>query len=667
MNYKTLTIILAGISLNLSAQISAPGFRYCPPEETDTAIEETLPLKKLFRAPEVSGAPVMRLVEYKKEDFNTVDNQSIANLYKKWSYNKYGFKTAVYTIENGETTNSGYSYEWETPGIWNKKVTDGINTETRTFHPSGSVASRHIYDLEDNLTEETYYDEYGFMVSGNRYAGETISVYFAPLQQWYTNTNSNEYEVSGVDKIVKDTYFFINSDNEKITNSVRYRYFIPAYTIDEDGISKKYVSIGDYKESYNSGNLYSSNGTKVEYGKDSYTVYSISSKMNPDYSCIIDTLQKTEYTNNYWSPMHSEDTAPRVKTTYKRNDSGDFVITERRTRTWVNDFIHKVVTETPANSDETLYVVASGSESISPIYYEPESGNYGFCSYISKLEVGKGIPGYTADLIYYYYDASDQLISQIKKYDNIYWAKYNLETQEYEPCTEAITIYSPDNSNIKIEFDSETRMTKSVAEYFDRVEISLYTYYETGYEFSTYIQDKAAGTSLLTDKYSYSDIDNIITEITEKYNSDGSTINSALKNIWDYNTMCNTRYLWKNNNWKEDSYSGINTLEYLPDGIHYEYITRKYNSYNTPAVEYNTRLIENLPDAVPGYTYYELSNWNGDYWSGNKRYYRHLGSDRIEINYTEIEPAAFDDDYFMTKSNCNNQTVVLYHNADYHV
>lgn len=512
-----------------------------------------------------------------------------------YEYNDYGLVTKI-TSDSEDGVNATYDYDWERPGVWKTlRLVDGT-VITRTFHPTGSVATEKNTNANNDVVYFRQYDEKGEMTAGTQDNGK--QQYFAPTKKWFSSTPGRKIEIGNGGKSYKETWY---ADENVIDRTMEFWY------------AANGERVADFNEQFENGVLVGGGGSKATYenGKTAITYYR-EDLSDSEFKLV--PYSKRVLSDNWFEPMYYTPGAVYTRDYYEYTPEGVETHGQSEVSTWVSDRVLKTIV-TIGNVKLTYYGMYKDGRFTNDLYYNEATGDYGTYYTDNQLEVQFGVAGAKWVYYYQYFDKNDNLLLTLKNYDDVYWSEQQPGSEEWVLCTGKKTVNNPKGGIIELEFDTKGRMTKSVYSQSSRDVRTEYTYTSDGYKYTEYYKYTKTGKDEISRRYTETNIDGVTTATT-LYISVGGSVGYGERFVYNYNKKTVSRYNLSDNEWQLAYTSGMRTIEY--DGNTYTLI--EYGVGDDAPVYVSKRVgpVNQNADYIVDEMYFWDSNSNS--WEGQNKY-----------------------------------------------
>lgn len=559
----------------------------------------------------------------------------------KREYDQYGFP-AKDTASNGNIAE--YSYIWLVPGsVWSAKSVKTYSngefsyeeSDKRTFHPNGMVATRETQDLTGSKMYYEY-DANGYMVLEKDVDNNNTSHWtlLPGIGRWIETWDSDySRQIITLDGDFGYTVEYQISESEEWkTQSIEGRWF----NDQGDEIGNMYVYY-DYdqdflwgvREAYGGRIVKVDNGSTYEVVTENFEFDSGSSS----YTWVPE--HKTVYSSNYETPWVYSEGQIRTRDSFNYTD-GKWGQTYSETYSWVNSQVVKdeEIDYEYDNEKTVQYYMPdqTSGELGDDIYYDASTGNYA----VQTCE----------DYYYYYtyYDAKGNVVSRYREYDgpssNISeWAVWN--GNDWVACEGTHTIYEDSDDHYVITFDAQGR--PAVVDGYEDGALDCrdeYEYTADGYICKFYVARNDGSLRLETISEFSTDASGVKTEKRTEYDSDGTISYSGDK--YDPSTGVHYSLQFENGQWIETPSWVDDIFEILADGTQVR-ISRQIDADGNVVDSY-----KEVSLTTPTHEMNESYSWNTDLnmWVGNWKSERAIVDDGSFVIIAPSNPEVFYDEYF---------------------
>lgn len=558
-------------------------------------------------------------------------------------YDQYGFPSRE-TQDNGYE--NVYDYSWITPGyIWSSKTVttylegrfERKESEERTFHANGSVASRTVSSTDSNKMYYEYTPDGYLVMSQDPENGFIERWTLLPgIGQWIHTQEYPDYkEVITLDGDYGYTFEIMAlEDNVWKTrqkegrwydadkNEVGYMYV--SYGMNPQGVWAPVGADGNRTVTYDNGTTREVVSERIEFDGE-----------QSSYRWI--PQSKSVSSSNFEDPWKYSEGQVRTCSSYRYED-GQWIKYSDETYFWVNPKVVKdvyvdYVYDEPMSVSYYMPDQVSGDELGNDIYYDESTGNYAINTYDDNYEY------------YTYYDAQGNVVSRYREnndsdYSISRWSVWN--GNDWVKCTGTHTIYEDSDDRYVITFDDMGRPV--IVEDYEEGLLDCreeYEYTADGYVRRDYVPEYQGPVYLESVSEFTRDANGVTVEKFTEYDHDGS-ITYCYGEKYVPSTGIHYRLEYADGQWIETPSWVDEIIETLADGTEIR-ISR--------GIDENGNIVNDRKEVnlnTPTYERHENYSWNADLnmWIGNWKNERSIADTTLFPMIEPTDPAAFYDEYF---------------------
>lgn len=561
----------------------------------------------------------------------------------KRDYDEHGFP-AKETYDNGNVCI--YDYTWVNPGnVWSARTistyngTSLVNKESdeRTFHSNGKVASQTVKNMEGSSMYYEYNPDGYLVLSQNVNEGTIERWTIIPgCRLWvYTREDPSYREVLTLDGdygyVIDFQYLEENvwkTQRKEGHWFTKYQtengYMSVYYDMNSQGVWGPVDAGGNRTFKIENGSTYEEVTEQIELDIE-----------NSSYKWV--PIEKTVYSSNYGKIWEYAEGQVRTSNSY-RYENNQWTKTYECTYSWVN---RKVVKEISVD-----YVY---NDPVSVRYYMPKQYGYSLGDDIYYDESTGNYAIYTSDDdydYYTYYDAKGNVVSRYREKND--YSDYHISEwtvwygNDWVKCTGSHTIYQDSDDHYVIKFDDMGRPVV-VEEYEEgiidgRVE---YEYTADGYIRKDYVPSYQGPVVLDSVTEFTSDANGVTVEKYTEYDLDGN-VSRRQGQKYDPTTGIHYNLQYAEGQWVETPSWVDEIIETLADGTQVRIDRVIDENGNIVNVGKEVSLINKT------YELHERYSWNAELnmWIGDVKIERGRTDTSWRLLWAPSDPKVYYDEYF---------------------